>query len=505
VAAFDTSDMRIDSMYAQWRGAQPLTRARLAKQLRREHGVSVSLDELSEGLNRIREYIQVGDDDESISRPVFGAFWQRLLIGAAYRRAYQKRGACFEIDPLQLVEYSEHMFDVEGMMEEDMLFRSPLKIKRTHGTPAPNENLSKWVRCNSASADRLLRLGLKFYLHPLATGDAIAAGRNGMTKIDRHGHQYFVSLEVYMLQDRNYYSNDEADDREPMKVGPNISRYGMYLVATGNPKGGHRDWLLSIIGERSEGIQDPLDFFKADSDAAKSILDKVQSDLEAHGQLREYQADFLLYTVIDRAASEFMPICLAYGHRLQWLQRSLKTLKLSLPGEYVDEVAKMLLEMQELKQWIGQLRGIVKTLSQDCKASKKGQSDNAGVPWNFGAHTRGSGKSVAMFLCKTEAHIDEMCDRLSTLGELAHNFLDHHERHRDAFVNNILLTLTIATAVFMPAQLLAGIYGTNFVDQDGVPTIPELNWKYGYWYFLVTCVVMIVSGLLLARYCLRRA
>lgn len=512
VAVFDCSDMRIDLMFSSWTrgGKHSLTKKMLAKKLSQDHGVTISPEALDEGLDRIRKYLKVEGDDTSISKAVFGGFWQRLLIGAAFRRSYQKRGNCKEEAPMQLVEYSEHTFDCEVLTEEELLFRTPLRVKNQHRTsqvkpPDVVQDPARWVRTNSASPERLMRLGLKFYLHPLATGDAIAAGRNGMTKIDRHGHQYFVSLEVYTLdgEEQVYRSGSGfPKEDEPMKVGPNVSRYGMYLVATGNPMGKHRDWLLTMIGERNEGIQDPLDFFKADRIAAVNILDKVQSDLEVHGQLREYQADFLLYTVIDRGVAEFMPICLAYGHRLQWLQRRLKVMKLSLPDEYVDEVAKMQLEMQELKQWIGQVRGIVKTLAKDCRDTKDKSVES--MPWNFGAHAQGRGKSIAMFLVKTEAHIDEMWDRLSTLDELARNFLEHHERHRDAFVNSILLTLTIATAVFMPAQLLAGIYGTNFVDKDGVPTIPELTWKYGYFFFVTISVLIIASGLCLAYICLRR-
>jgi len=396
--------------------------------------------------------------------------------------------------------------DMLWMTEEQLLFKSPLRIPgRSRVTR--RGGYARWVRSSAQSAERLLRLGVKFFLHPIAVSDAIMAARVGMTKIDRYNHQYFVSLEVYALKEECGSEANELDldpdsaSGEPSPVGSSIVRSVVFLVATGNPSDKHRNWLLSVINNRTQGTEDPLDFFKSDAAAANQVLDTVYVDLESNGRIREYQADFLLYTIIDKAAKEMTPICIAYGHRLRWLQGQLHTQKLSLPAEYINEVSSVRLEMQELRQWMGQLKGILKTLSADCSAIN--QRGNV-MPWNFGAHAEGRGKSLLLFLSSTDAHLEQSLDRLSTLDELARSFLEHHQRHREAFINNILLTLTVATAVFMPAQLLAGIYGTNFVDEDGNPSIPELRWKYGYTYFLLASVSIVVFGLLLAFVCLRR-
>jgi len=172
-----------------------------------------------------------------------------------------------------------------------------------------------------------------------------------------------------------------------------------------------------------------------------------------------------------------------------------------VPAELVDEVSCVQLEILQLRQWIGQLKGIVKTLAEDCRSMEDQQG--GGKQWNFGAHAEGKGKSLLLFLSNTDAHLEQSLDRLATLDELARSFLEHHRRHRDTGINNILLTLTVATAVFMPAQLLAGIYGTNFVDEAGDPSIPELRWQYGYPLFVVSCVAIITLGSAMACWCVR--
>merc|ERR1712066_850401 len=61
-------------------------------------------------------------------------------------------------------------------------------------------------------------------------------------------------------------------------------------------------------------------------------------------------------------------------------------------------------------------------------------------------------------------------------------------------MNKMLLVLTVATALFAPVQFLAGVYGMNFVNADGHPTIPELLWPHGYYYFWAACVAWLITS-----------
>jgi len=525
LSLFDSSDQRIENLYRMWSGRAPLHPDRLRRKMFDEYGLGLSAATMAEALNRVAKtnWVELVNDefppDVEIDRVLFGGLWQRLMLGAVCRRAMRGEEDRIMEEDIELIEYSETSFDKLSMAEEQMLFRTPLVIPGLRHARKPM--FSRWVRTTAASADRLLRLGVKFFLHPVAVSDAITAARIGMTKIDRYNHQYFMSLEVYALSAR-FHSADSRDNMiaaagrhymqatsssrsdfmsEPMEVGRNIFRSVMFIVATGNPLDRHRNWLISVVNTREEGMEDPLNFFECNDSAAVKVLDDVYDDLEAGGRPREYAADFLMYTIIDRSAKQVTPICLAYGHRISWLRQQQNNLRLRMPATYVDEVSQMRLEMQELCQWIGQLRGILKTLTTDCKALVK---NDGVIPWNFGAHAEGKGKSLLLFLSSTDATLEQSLDRMTMLDDLAKTFLDDTQRHREAFMNNILLTLTVATAVFMPAQLLAGIYGTNFVDEDGEPGIPELKWKYGYVFFLLSSIGIIMFGLVLAFVCLRK-
>ncbi|MGI2177595.1 magnesium transporter CorA family protein [Shewanella frigidimarina] len=59
--------------------------------------------------------------------------------------------------------------------------------------------------------------------------------------------------------------------------------------------------------------------------------------------------------------------------------------------------------------------------------------------------------------------------------------------------NRVMMTLTMVTAIFLPLTLVAGIYGMNFDN------MPELKWHFGYFSVLILMVVIVVSGLWIAR------
>lgn len=56
--------------------------------------------------------------------------------------------------------------------------------------------------------------------------------------------------------------------------------------------------------------------------------------------------------------------------------------------------------------------------------------------------------------------------------------------------NNGMKILTVVSFIGVAPTLVAGIYGMNFHD------IPELNWKYGYWYSLVLMAATVVLPLI---------
>lgn len=60
-------------------------------------------------------------------------------------------------------------------------------------------------------------------------------------------------------------------------------------------------------------------------------------------------------------------------------------------------------------------------------------------------------------------------------------------------LNEIMKTLTIFSVIFIPLTFIAGIYGMNF------STIPELQWKYGYFILLGLMLLITLIAILIFR------
>ena len=86
--------------------------------------------------------------------------------------------------------------------------------------------------------------------------------------------------------------------------------------------------------------------------------------------------------------------------------------------------------------------------------------------------------------------------RIATLIKSSDQLEGELRQAIDLQTNQVLNTLTILSAIFVPANFLAAVWGMNFVD------MPELHWKWGYSIFWALVVAMWVGfGL---WYCGRR-
>jgi len=64
--------------------------------------------------------------------------------------------------------------------------------------------------------------------------------------------------------------------------------------------------------------------------------------------------------------------------------------------------------------------------------------------------------------------------------------MDFYQNTINRKMNEIMKVLTLFASLFIPLTFVVGIYGMNF------QFIPELNWKYGY--FFVWGIIFLLSG-----------
>jgi len=73
--------------------------------------------------------------------------------------------------------------------------------------------------------------------------------------------------------------------------------------------------------------------------------------------------------------------------------------------------------------------------------------------------------------------------------ELASDIRENFMTYNSLKSNNIMMTLTVISTIFLPLTFIVGLYGMNFKN------MPELEWQYGY--FLVVAIMFgIAFGML---------
>jgi len=84
-----------------------------------------------------------------------------------------------------------------------------------------------------------------------------------------------------------------------------------------------------------------------------------------------------------------------------------------------------------------------------------------------------------------KVYFGDIYDHLLKLAEMIESNRDVTSDIRDSYIsmnsqrmNNVMMTLTVISSIFIPLTFIAGVYGMNFEH------MPELTWRYGYFIVL---------------------
>jgi magnesium transporter len=74
--------------------------------------------------------------------------------------------------------------------------------------------------------------------------------------------------------------------------------------------------------------------------------------------------------------------------------------------------------------------------------------------------------------------------------DIINGLVDAHLSVTSNRMNSIMKVLTMMSTIFLPLTLITGVYGMNF------DIMPELRWKYGY-FFVLAMLVAVGGGMLM--------
>ena len=216
-----------------------------------------------------------------------------------------------------------------------------------------------------------------------------------------------------------------------------------------------------------------ISFQEKRSDFFTHIRERIRTH---SGIVRTKKADYLLYILLDSVMENFY---ITIENEEDKIEELINLTKKSADPIILERIEKHRDNFNFLKRSIIPLRDSL----YDIKSIKDDNVFNEIEAENFTFFSRLHQKSLEL--------LEQIESDMGSL-ESASNFFFSAQTHK---MNEIMKTLTIVSAIFIPLTFIVGVYGMNF------KYMPELEYKHGY-YTVVGGMVFI--GLLMMYYFKRR-
>ena len=216
-----------------------------------------------------------------------------------------------------------------------------------------------------------------------------------------------------------------------------------------------------------------ISFQEKRSDFFTHIRERIRTH---SGIVRTKKADYLLYILLDSVMENFY---ITIENEEDKIEELINLTKKSADPIILERIEKHRDNFNFLKRSIIPLRDSL----YDIKSIKDDNVFNVIEAENFTFFSRLHQKSLEL--------LEQIESDMGSL-ESASNFFFSAQTHK---MNEIMKTLTIVSAIFIPLTFIVGVYGMNF------KYMPELEYKHGY-YTVVGGMVFI--GLLMMYYFKRR-
>ena len=210
-----------------------------------------------------------------------------------------------------------------------------------------------------------------------------------------------------------------------------------------------------------------ISFQEKRSDFFTHIRERIRTH---SGIVRTKKADYLLYILLDAIMENFY---ITMENEEDKIEEIIDSTKNSADPIILERIEQLRDNFNFLKRSIVPLRDSL----YDIKSIKDDNVFNVIEAENFTFFARLHQKSLEL--------LEQIESDMSSL-ESASNFFFSAQTHK---MNEIMKTLTIVSAIFIPLTFIVGVYGMNF------KYMPELEYAYGY-YTIVGIMVLIVLGMI---------
>ncbi len=251
-----------------------------------------------------------------------------------------------------------------------------------------------------------------------------------------------------------------TDQRPKME---DFCEYLYVVLKTFYNNGGERKEITSEQISIILGPKFVISFQEKETDMFKPIKERIRT---GKGNLRKAGADYLAYSLIDTIVDNYFTILEQAGEKIEFLEESL----IKNPStQTLQAIQSLKRDMIFLRKSVWPLRETISSL------------ERAGCQLIH--------ESTNIFLKDIYDHTIQVIDTIETFRDMLSSVLDIYLSSVSNRMNEIMKVLTIIATIFMPLTFMAGVYGMNF------KYLPELEWRWGYFFFWGFVIVIAISML----------
>ncbi|MFC1541399.1 magnesium/cobalt transporter CorA [Candidatus Latescibacterota bacterium] len=182
------------------------------------------------------------------------------------------------------------------------------------------------------------------------------------------------------------------------------------------------------------------------------VFDPVRNRIrKSNSKIRQRGSDFLVYALIDAVIDNYYIILEKINEKIESLEEELVSNPTSITLQSIHELKR---ETLYLRKTISPMRELIRSLER---------GDSALIH-----------ESTYVFLRDLYDHTIQIFETVETLRDMISGMLDIYLSSISNRMNEVMKTLTIFAAIFIPLTFVAGIYGMNF------EFMPELKLRWAY-------------------------
>lgn len=188
--------------------------------------------------------------------------------------------------------------------------------------------------------------------------------------------------------------------------------------------------------------------------------------LENRGSIRKRKADYLLYALLDAVVDNYFVVLENIGEKIE----SLENQAMEDPStKTLGALYQQRRQLMELRRTIYPIREVIGGIEKNAEHKIS--------------------KDTKPFLRDLYENTIQVIETMEVFRDMSSGVLDLYMNSLSNRMNNVMKVLTIISTIFIPLSFVAGVYGMNF------EYMPELTWRYGYFYVLAGMGIAILGML----------